>query len=662
MFKLENYITADTVDFISKLTHKAATDPSNALGFHSRLFDHVIPLPSSALVFEYASFACQAESNREQWLQRCLAEGILNIFDESGELKAAVRNQLQRLSGLSADKLDEWLYQGLSKNAVHMQWLSAYVLSICDRAYRVLPEGFMTCPNDVDPDEFLPATTSQWIMATLPDYCACPERFSPMVRQAFMDHKTQQDTEVIEYWYRAQQCAQRVEKGTSAQVAYTQAVMQLQSTLLLNLSERIGDNVSADALADEYNRIAKLAGAIAVSEEQATVISRLWYTLNSFNHINDENFIEKLRQPRQALHQFYHAANLDLSSQLGCFEKASTDFSFFGLKRSSNEAGDDRRLVINVSENNALMGPVSQVLKQHVQSQNFSTWSINKQPVTGRWLYQLWRLILPQTHSFRLQMATHDLAEMKRARGETEKDFQLRRLKVMQDLVYLSERWLSRHENLDTWQKLCGTQERLISIMTLRQQLDARILQTMKIIDQIQDQERIQHAEAGSKAMADDSRRGVEIEMREYSSSDTYTRSTAAARLPSENHAGTRSYHRLRLNNTNRDQNDGVKHSTPNAPAKSSSVNQVTNFGLIFFGCFLLSYLARYMPHPHVGHLTSMMMRLGFSSLPAVAYSSGILSQLSLWRNQVGHSSQAVSHDQAADETVTPQASGRPEV
>ncbi len=662
MFKLENYITTDTVDFISNLTEKAATDPSNALGFHSRLFDHVIPLPSSALVFEYASFACEAESNREEWLQRCLAEGILNIFDESGDLKATVRNRLQRLSGLGADKLDEWLYQGLSKNAVHMQWLSAYVLSICDRAYRVLPEGFMTCPNDVDPEEFLPATTSQWIMATLKDHCACPERFSPMVRRAFTDHRTQQDTELVEYWYRAQRCAQRVEKGASAQVAYMQAVMQLQSTLLLSLSERVGDKVSADALADEYNRIANLAGKIVVSEEQATVISRLWYSLNSFDHRDDDNFIEKLRQPRQVLRQYYQDAKLNLSSQLGCFEKASMDFSFFGLKRSGNEAGDDSRLVIDVSEKNALMGPVSKVLTQHVQSQNFSTWSINKQPVTGRWLYQLWRLILPQTHSFRLQMAAHDLAEMKCARGETEKDFQLRRLKVMQDLVYLSERWLSRHETLDTWQKLCGTHERLISIMTLRQQLDERILEVMEIIDQIQDQERIQHAEARSKAMADDSRRGVEIEMREYSSSDTYSRSTVAARLPSENHAGTRSYHRVRRNNTNRDQSDGVKHSTTNASAKSSSVKHVTNFGLIFFGCFLLSYLARYMPHPHVGHFTGLMMRLGFSSLPAVAYSSGILSQLSLWRNQVSHSSQSVSHDQAADETVTPQASRRPEV
>ncbi len=583
MLQISEYINQDTVQFLNALREKFSAGNADALGAHSRLLDHVTPLPSSSLIYEFEC-ACQSEANRKQWLDACIADGIIALFDETGELKPSIRQRFMELARVEKDSLDAWIYNGLPKDQVHMQWLSAYCLSLLDRAYRALPDEFLTCPEEMDPMDFLPVSANSWINATLKnDYAARPELFRTMVKDAYQKRHQQQDAELIDYWKRAQQCALEVACGEPSQIAFLKVVMQLQSRLLLNLPERIGDTFGQDEVAEEYDRISDLVGQsqIEVMDDQVTLISQLWQGVSSLSamyRLSDE-MIEKYG----LLEAAFEASPHDFSSELYQLESGIVNFSSIALKRVGVEGEGAIGSVIDCSETGQLMSPVIHVLTQRAQSQDLAAWHVGRAPLTGKWLYHFWCCVLPVTHSYQIQIKAHELSAMQPSNEEDAKAFHVNRLNAMKDLSYLCQSWLSRHETLTDWQQFYGTQDRLISIMSLQQTLGTQITDEMQKIDRIQDQEHRERCEA---------RRAL------------------------------------------------VPPVVPDVlPQRSGSLfKNASSFGMVFAGFFLLSYLARFMPHPHVGHMAGLMMQMGFSGVAGLAYTKGSLPLVSFWRHHIAGS------------------------
>ena len=160
----------------------------------------------------------------------------------------------------------------------------------------------------------------------------------------------------------------------------------------------------------------------------------------------------------------------------------------------------------------------------------------------------------------------------------------------MNELLTQCQCWMSRHEDLSFWEKLWGGRQRQVSVMGLIHTLRTNIKKDMHQIDVINDRLLIKQK--------------VEREAR-------YEKSPSTANTSS-----------------------------------SSVVKSASSLGVICASYFLLSCLARWVPHPHMAHFYGLMIQLGFSGATGVAYSRGWLSRLSLWQRQSsGNCNEAVSHE-----------------
>ena len=584
MIRIADYLTQDTVNFFTGLREKFSVGDIGALGWHSRWLDHVTYLPSSALVYEL-EFACQNEVNRQEWFDACIAEGMMALFDQEGELKAPIRRRLAELAGQDENTLDDFLYHGLPKDQVHTQWLAGYCLSLMDRAYRALPSGFLRCPDDVDPNDFLPVMTSSWVNAQLVHKANHPELFNTSLRDAYRKRDQQRDSQLLGYWRRAQQCALEMTSNVSSQKTFLKAVRQLHMCLILHLRDQKGDEFSQDDVCEEYERIQKHSGAaVELSEAKAATVSQLCEGISLFS--SGGSGLDAVVDYNYDLEEHFKDSSLDLITEKNLLWHSLVCFASFGLKKQGGDGVNGE--VLSVSEDTALIEPVVEFLKERKSHQDLAQWTVSRSPVSQSWRYYFLSWMLPDI--YRLELEAHQIAALRIEDVEDKSRFYINRLNKMDELLTQCQCWMSRHEDLSFWEKLWGGRQRQVSVMGLMHTLRTAIKKDMHEIDVISDKIFVEQKAA---------------------------RDAANEKLPS----------------------------TANT-SSSSVVKSASSLGVICASYFLLSCLARWVPHPHMAHFTAVMMQLGFSGAAGVAYSRGWLSRLSLWQRQSTVSSkEVVSHE-----------------
>ena len=584
MIRIADYLIQDTVNFFTGLREKFNAGDINSLGFHGRWLDHVAHLPSSPLVFEL-EFACQNEVNRKEWLDACIAEGMIALFDERGELRSSIRQRLAGLAGIDKKALDDYIYNGLPKDSVHMQWLASYCLSLMDRAYRALPSEFLVCPDDVDPNDFLPVTTSSWVNAQLAHKANHPELFNTSLRDAYRKRDQQRDSQLVDYWRRAQQCASEMTpSNVSSQKTFLKAVRQLHMCLILHLRDQKGDEFSQDDVCEEYERIQKHSGVVVeLSEAKAAMVSQLCEGISLFS--SGGAGLDVVIDYNHDLEEHFKDSSLDLSTEKHLLWHSLVCFASFGLKKQGVNGE-----VLNVAEDTALIEPVVEFLKERKSHQDLAQWTVSRSPVSQSWVYRFFGWMLPDI--YRLELEAHQIAALRIEDVGDKRQFYIYRLNKMNELLTQCQCWMSRHEDLSWWEKLRGAHKhkRQVSVMGLMHTLRTEIKKDMHEIDVV----------------------GNKIFIEEKAARDAINE-----KLPSP-----------------------VK-SPPRPIVKSAS-----SFGVICVSYFLLSCLARWVPHPHMAHFAGLMMQLGFSGAAGVAYTRGWLSRLSLWQRQSAVSSkEVVSHE-----------------
>ena len=595
MIRIADYLTQDTVNFFTGLREKFSAEDISALGWHSRWLDHVTYLSSSALVFEL-EFACQNEVNRQEWFDACVAEGVMALFDQEGELKSSIRRRLAELAGQDENTLDNFLYHGLPKDQVHIQWLGGYCLSLMDRAYRALPSEFLVCPDDVDPNDFLPVTMSSWVNAQLAHKANHPELFNTSLRDAYRKRDQQRDSQLVGYWRRAQQCASEMTpSNASSQKTFLKAVRQLHMCLILHHRDQKGDEFSQDDVYEEYERIQKHSGAaVELSEAKAAMVSQICEGISLFSSGGAGH--DAVIDYNHDLEEHFKDSSLDLRTEKNLLWHSLVCFASFGLKKQGDDGVNGE--VLSVAEDTALIEPVVEFLKERKSHQDLAQWTVSRSPVSQSWRYYFLSWMLPDI--YRLELEAHQIAALRIEDVEDKRQFYINRLNKMNELLTQCQCWMSRHEDLSLWEKLRGVHKhkRQVSVMGLMQTLRTEIKKDMHEIDVISDKIFVEEKAA---------------------------RDAINEKLPSP-----------------------VK--SPSSPI----VKSASSLGVICASYFLLACLARWVPHPHMAHFAGLMMQLGFSGAAGVAYSRGWMSRLSLWQRQSsGNYNEAVSNEVVSSDVVS---------
>ncbi|MBV53832.1 MAG: hypothetical protein CL816_07240 [Coxiellaceae bacterium] len=583
MIRIADYLTQDTINFFRRLKAKSAVVECNPLSMHSRWVDHVSHLPSSPLVFEF-EFACQNQLNRQEWLDACIAEGMIALFDEKGVLQPSIRQRIAELAGSSEEALDDFIYSELPKDSVHMQWLAGYCASLMDRAYRALPEEFLVHLGEAEPDEFSPVSTNSWIIAQLAQKAEHPELFHAYLRDAYLARAKRQDSQLVDYWRRAQQCALEVTSNISSQKTFLKAVRQLHMCLILGLRDQKGDEFTQDDVYDEYERIQKHIGAaVHLSEAKAAIVSQLCEGIGLFSSGGVRSDV--VLSYNLDLEEQFKDSPLDLNTEKNLLWHSLVCFAPIGLKKQGRNGGNGD--VLRVKEEAALIEPVVQVLQERNSHQDLAQWTVGQSPVSQSWVYRFMGWMLP--HVYRLELEAHQIAARSLEDGQDKAQFFINRLNKLSELLMQCQCWMSRHEDLSFWEKLWGGRQRQVSVMSLMQTLHKEIKKGMHELDVINDK-----LFAQKKSAKDAANENSQI---------------------------------------------------PIKPSSDSTMKSVSNLSMVCMSCFLLSCLTRWVPHPHVGHFAGLMMQLGFSGATGLAFSKGWLSQsLFRQRKSVDKPGDMVSH------------------